>query len=112
MGMDGFPESDWKQLRKVYDAAFIRFCETSLKKAKAIIEDGSLSPQDRYDKLSNYLKSNRKDLNSIFYTFNFSHSNAIMVLITLFNWKQITQEELSLFTAKTQARVGGNDDWL
>ena len=62
MGMDGFPESDWKQLRKVYDAAFIRFCETSLKKAKAIIEDGSLSPQDRYDKLSNYLKSNRKDL--------------------------------------------------
>jgi len=78
MPVKEFPDSDWKQLRKVYEAAFSRYCETSLEEARAVIEDASLVPSDRFDALCRKVKGKQKELNSIFYTFNFSHSNALM----------------------------------
>jgi len=105
MPVKEFPDSDWKQLRKVYEAAFSRYCETSLEEARAVIEDASLVPSDRFDALCRKVKGKQKELNSIFYTFNFSHSNALMILLALYNWKVITPEELELFTPTTQARI-------
>jgi hypothetical protein len=70
MAGQDFPESDWKLLRKVYEAAFDRFCLASLKEAEAGINDQTLTPSDRFEKLSKLIKRQNKDINSIFYAFN------------------------------------------
>jgi hypothetical protein len=110
MTMNEFPESDWKLLRKVYDSAFSRFCESSVRDAESVIDEGSLSPSDKFDKLCKGVRSNQKKLNSIFYSLNYSHSNAIMILITLYNWELLSPEELNLFSQTTQARVRGGTE--
>jgi hypothetical protein len=107
MSGQDFPESDWKLLRKVYEAAFDRFCRDSLKKAEAVIDEQALTPSDRFEKLSKFIKSQNKDLNSIFYTFNFSHSNAIMILSILYNWELVTPDELNQFNPSIQSRIKG-----
>lgn len=107
MAGQDFPESDWKLLRKVYEAAFDRFCRASLKESEAVINDEALTPSDRFDELSKLVKKQNKDLRSIFYTFNFSRSNAIMILIILHNWKLVTPDEFNQFNQSIQSRIKG-----
>lgn len=96
------PESDWKLLRGVWDAAYDRHCAETLQKAKALIENEHLDVAERFQKLQGLLKKRGKELNLIFGAFNFSRSNSLIILVMLNNWNLVTAEELGRFSQPVQ----------
>jgi hypothetical protein len=58
----GFPESDWKVLRRLERVALERFCERALGKVTALANDSSQTHHERYLKVYKLVKSQDQEL--------------------------------------------------
>jgi hypothetical protein len=109
MADSSFPEADWKLLRKASELAYDRHCEASLREIESLIGKGDLGAAEKYNEISKLVRKRSKDLHSIFDTFNFSRSSALIILHMLYNWELLTKEDLAPFTPETRARILGAD---
>jgi len=107
MASSEFPESDWKLLKKASSVAYERHCAASLREIDSILGKESTGPSEKFDEMASYTKKRSKELKSIFESFNFSRSNAHLILLSLYNWDLLTRKDLAQFTTDTQARIIG-----
>jgi hypothetical protein len=67
---------------------------------ESLIGKGDLGPAEKYDEISKLVRKRSKELHSIFDTFNFSRSNALIILHMLYNWELLTKKTLRLSRRK------------
>jgi hypothetical protein len=100
--MRGFPESDWKILRRLKPIALDRFCERVLTKIGETAV-GSGSAHERYLAIFSLIMDRDKELANCFN--GMSRSNAMFLLIAMRSHDLITDEEMTEFSEDTQAVI-------
>jgi cell fate regulator YaaT (PSP1 superfamily) len=95
-----FPESDWKVLRAVKDAALNRLCERILGECRRVMDAGGLSAHQRYLKLFKLLHDRDDDIAMAFN--DMRRSRALNRISWMYYLKLLTDEEWDRFSPQTR----------
>lgn len=98
--MSDFPENDWKVLRSVKDAALNRLCERIMDECRAVMDDGSLSPHERYLKLFKLIRERNDDIAHAFD--DMRRSRAVQRISWIRYLDLLTEEEWNRFSPGTR----------
>ncbi len=104
MSLD-IPEPDWRRCKEVLSKLLERYCEGVLEEVMAASHSSKGTAHDRYLKVYKLIHYRDKQLGN---TFNdFRRSTAIMQLGIMRKLKLLSDEDLSMFSEQTRARVEG-----
>jgi hypothetical protein len=98
-----FPETDWKHLRSIKDAALDRFCERALRECSEVIADPARTAHERYLAIFEVLGKRNDELSSAFD--GLRRSTALPQLMTMRGLGLVTDEEMAGFSPDTRART-------
>lgn len=99
----GFPESDWKVLRRLDRIALERFCDRALSGAAAIAGGQAGTSHERYLELYRFMELQDRDLGAAFN--DLKRSTALWKLARIYSLGLLTEEELGAFSEETRERV-------
>jgi hypothetical protein len=99
------PESDWRQFKKVHQVLLERYCTRTLAHLSSEISAVEGTAHERYLRVYNLIHQKNEDMARAFD--DFRRSTAVMQLGIMRRMGLLTDEELSVFSAETQARVRG-----
>lgn len=94
------PESDWKHLRSIKDAALNRFCERALAECSETIADPGRTAHERYLALFEVMGKRDEELSRAFD--GLRRSTALIQLMNMRSLGLVTDEEMEGFTPRTQ----------
>lgn len=98
-----FPESDWRQFKKIHARLLERYCAGVLEELARVSRSAEGTAHERY--LRAYKLMNKRD-EEIAKAFNdYRRSTAEMQLILMRRMGLLSDEDLSVFSEPTQARV-------
>lgn len=95
-----FPESDWKVLRSVKDAALERLCERVMDECRMVMDDRSLSAHQRYLKMFKLIQDRDEDLAHAFD--DMRRSRAVQRISWMRYLGLFTEEEWERFSPRTR----------
>ncbi|MFO7818443.1 MAG: hypothetical protein ACQES5_05960 [Thermodesulfobacteriota bacterium] len=101
--MADISESDWKKIRSMEKDKLDTLCESVLTKIRAIIDDDTKGPHERYLDLWKVIKHKDKVIAKLFN--DFKRSNATTKLIHWVNEDLLSEEEFESFSQETQKRL-------
>jgi hypothetical protein len=96
-----FPESDWKVLRSVKDAALNRFCERAMDECRKVMDDPNGSAHERYLRLFKLIQERDEDLSHAFD--DMRRSRAVQRISWIYYLKLFTDEEWERFSPRTRS---------
>ena len=99
------PESDWRHFKKVHQLSLERYCIRTLADLSAVVTGTDGTAHSRYLRVFNLIHQKNEDMARAFD--DFRRSTAVMQLGIMRRMGLLTDEELSMFTTETQARVRG-----
>ena len=97
------PESDWKHLRTVKEAALERFCERVLQECAAVVAEPGLTSHERYLKLFRLLDERDDELAGAFN--DLRRSTAVFRLMSMRRLGVVTDLEMQGFSPGTREVV-------
>jgi lipid II:glycine glycyltransferase (peptidoglycan interpeptide bridge formation enzyme) len=100
--MREIPERDWKAWRKLSENALERFCVRVLDEVSSFRE-GVESAHSRYLELFRYLRERDDEIADVFN--DQRRSNAYVQITAAVRTGIVTREELTVFSAETQALI-------
>ena len=100
-----FPESDWRRFKEVHAKLLERYCSRILEEVASLSQGTGGSAHDRYLKIYKLIEDRDKQMANAFN--DFRRSTAVMQLGIMRRMRLVTDEELSLFSEQTRARVEG-----
>ena len=95
-----FPESDWKVLRRVKDAALNRFCERAMDECRKVMDDRNGSAHERYLAMFKLLQERDEDLSHAFD--DMRRSRAVERISWIRYLDLFTDEEWERFSPQTR----------
>ena len=95
-----FPESDWKVLRSVKDAALNRLCERILDECRGVMDDARLTPHQRYLRLFELIQDRDDDIANAFN--DMRRSRAVQRISWMKYLDLFTDEEWERFSPRTR----------
>lgn len=95
-----FPETDWKVLRSVKDAALNRLCERILDECRGVMDDRGLTPHQRYLKMFKLVQDRDDDIANAFN--DMRRSLAVQQISWIRYLGLLTDEEWERFTPRTR----------
>lgn len=99
MSADDF-EADWRVLRSVKDAALNRLCERIMDECREVMDDGALTPHQRYLKLFKLIRDRDDDIASAFN--DMRRSRAMQRISWIRYLDLLTDEEWERFSPRTR----------
>ena len=96
------PESDWRLLRTVHDAALERYCAAVLAECEAEIRRDA-SAHERYQRLFRLIETRDRNIAAAFN--DLRRSTAMLRLGSMIALDAVTDAELAQFTPSTRERV-------
>src|SRR5438046_1604351 len=99
------PESDWRRFKEVHNKLLERYCSRILEEVAAASQDTEGAAHDRYMKVYKLIQERDKQMANAFD--DFRRSTAVMQLGILRRMKLLTDEDLTMFSEQTRARVEG-----
>lgn len=99
------PESDWRHFKEVQQLLLERYCAQTLADLSAVVTTTDGTAHDRYLRVFKLIHQKNKDMARAFD--DFRRSTAVMQLGIMRRMELLTDEELSVFSPETQARVRG-----
>lgn len=96
-----FPESDWRAFRKLREIALERFCERVVTNINRIAADAGLAYYSRYSSIYELIHERDRELADAFD--GPRRSTALLQLALMVSLDLVTDEELRMFTSKTQS---------
>ena len=106
--MRELPERDWKAFKKIRDRLYTDLCARINREAGEILNDETLTEEEKYSQLSKHIKSSRKIVNSCFS--RYSRSSLPLTLVVLRKYKLLTDEHLKNFTEETRRLLKNSDE--
>src|SRR5436190_21704121 len=100
-----FPESDWRRFKEVHTTLLERYCRRILEEVAGATRDAGGSAHDRYLKVYKLIEERDKQMANAFD--DFRRSTAVMQLGIMRRMKLLTDEDLTMFSEQTRARVEG-----
>jgi hypothetical protein len=97
------PESDWRHFKKVHQVLLERYCTNALADLSAVISATEGTAHARYLRVFEVIHQKNEDMARAFD--DFRRSTAVMQLGIMRRMGLLADEELSVFSAETQARV-------
>ena len=99
------PESDWRHFKKVRSVLLERYCARVLADLQDAIGATEGTAHERYLRVFKLIDQRNDDMGRAFD--DFRRSTAVMQLGIMRRMELLTDEELSVFSPETQARVRG-----
>ena len=110
MGLMGYPdrvrdipERDWKLLRELHGILLDRYSKGVLEKSRALIDDPSVGPHERYLRLYKLIHSTDKELGRALN--DMRRSTARRHIVAARTLGLLTDEEMRRFSEETQQAV-------
>jgi hypothetical protein len=95
-----FPESDWKVLRSVKDAALNRLCERVMNECRAVMDDRKGTAHERYLRLFKLIQERDDDIANAFN--DMRRSRAVQKISWMRYLDLFTDEEWERFSPRTR----------
>ena len=99
--MSDIPESDWKTLRPLHDAALDRFCKKVLDELIRVSTDSSLTAHQRYLAVYKLIQARDKELAHAFN--GLRRFSALIQMKLMMGHGLFTDEEIARFSDETRA---------
>jgi hypothetical protein len=97
------PESDWRHFKRLHPLLLERFCQRTLEELAAVLRAGEGSAHDRYCRAYALLAQRDKALARAFD--DLRRSTAVMQLVIMRTMGLLGDEELKVFSERTQQAV-------
>ncbi len=101
--VQNIPESDWRHFKRVHQLLLERFCQRTLDELAAVLRAGEGTAHERYCRAYALLEKRDKALARAFD--DFRRSTAVMQLVIMRTMGLLGDEELKVFTERTQQAV-------
>jgi len=99
------PESDWRRFKEVHNKLLERFCSRILEEVVAVSQRADGTAHERYLKLFELIDERNEQMARAFD--DFRRSTAVMQLGIMRRMKLLRDDDLSVFSDQTRARVEG-----
>ena len=99
------PEADWRQFKQVYAVLEERFCQRVLNDLAELLRAGGGTAHDQYLRIYEMIRERDKELGDAFD--DFRRSRSVLQLAQMRRLGLLMEEELSKFSAETQAIIRG-----
>ncbi len=101
------PESDWRHFKRVHEVLLERFCQRTLDDLAAMLRAREGSAHEQYRRAYQFLEERDEEMSRAFD--DFRRSTAVMQLAIMRRMGLLSDDELSVFSERTQQVVRGVD---